>query len=134
MVLEDVKGFEWIADWASFHHEKLSGAGYPFHLAADGLDMGARIMAVADIFSAINEAGPYRDGMDRTRAMAVLDGGSSGVGWTLPSLMCSGTTTIRSTRCASGSRGLWEAATIATSNSCGRDRRLMNPADTCLPV
>ena len=75
MVLEGVTGFEWISDWASFHHEKLNGAGYPFHLAADRLDVGARIMAVADIFSAITEVRPYRDGMDRTAAMAVLDEG-----------------------------------------------------------
>ncbi len=70
----DVDGFERIADWAGFHHEKLNGNGYPFHFGAEQLDLGARIMAVADIFSAITEVRPYRAGMTREQAMAVLKG------------------------------------------------------------
>ena len=74
LILMDVDGFERIADWAGFHHEKLNGNGYPFHLGAEQLDLGARIMAVADIFSAITEVRPYRAGMTREQAMAVLKG------------------------------------------------------------
>ncbi|MBQ7656608.1 MAG: HD domain-containing protein [Clostridia bacterium] len=72
LILKDVDGFEKITDWAGFHHEKLNGNGYPFHFEAQRLDTGARIMAVADIFSAITEVRPYRKGMDRTQAMRVL--------------------------------------------------------------
>ena len=75
MILDGVEGFGKIADWASYHHEKLNGTGYPFHLTAEALDTGARIMAVADIFSAITEVRPYRAGMDRTQAMGVLKDG-----------------------------------------------------------
>ena len=71
-ILMDIDGFEQIADWAGFHHEKLNGNGYPFHIDASELDLGSRIMAVADIFSAITEIRPYRAGMDRERALAVL--------------------------------------------------------------
>ena len=71
-ILMNIEGFEPIADWAGFHHEKLNGKGYPFHLSAEDLDLGARIMAVADIFSAITEVRPYRDGMSREAAMAVM--------------------------------------------------------------
>ena len=74
LILMDVDGFERIANWAGFHHEKLNGNGYPFHLAAEQLDLGARIMAVADIFSAITEVRPYRAGMTREQAVAVLKG------------------------------------------------------------
>lgn len=72
LILMGVDGFARIADWAGCHHEKLSGNGYPFHLKAEQLDLGSRIMAVADIFSAITEVRPYRAGMDRDRALAVL--------------------------------------------------------------
>ena len=75
MILDGVEGFGKIADWASHHYEKLNGTGYPFHLTAEALDTGARIMAVADIFSAITEVRPYRAGMDRTQAMGVLKDG-----------------------------------------------------------
>ncbi len=71
-ILMNIEGFEQIADWAGLHHEKLNGRGYPFHLNAEELDTGARIMAVADIFSAITELRPYRAGMSREAAMAVL--------------------------------------------------------------
>lgn len=72
MILSSVDGFEKIADWAAFHHEKLNGKGYPFHLTGEQLDVGSRIMAVADIFSAITEVRPYRAGMSREKALAVL--------------------------------------------------------------
>lgn len=71
-ILASVVGFDKIADWAAFHHEKLNGKGYPFHLTGEQLDLGSRIMAVADIFSAITEERPYRAGMSREKALAVL--------------------------------------------------------------
>ena len=71
-ILKDVEGFDKIAHWAGNHHEKLSGKGYPYHLSASELDLGDRIMSVADIFSAITEIRPYRDGMDKEQAMKVM--------------------------------------------------------------
>ena len=72
LILMDVDGNERITNWAGFHHEKLNGNGYPFHFDAEMLDTGERIMAVADIFSAITEVRPYRAGMSREKALAVL--------------------------------------------------------------
>lgn len=72
MILQDMAGFEKIAHWAAYHHEKLNGRGYPFHLKYEDLDQGSRIMAVADIFSAITEVRPYRAGMDKEQAQKVL--------------------------------------------------------------
>ena len=73
LILMDVGGFEQIANWAGFHHEKLNGGGYPFHFGAEVLDRGSRIMAVADIFSAITEVRPYRAGMAPEEVRRVLD-------------------------------------------------------------
>ena len=72
LILMNVDGFERIADWAGLHHEKLNGHGYPFHFGASDLDTGSRIMAIADVFSAVTETRPYRPGMDRESALAVL--------------------------------------------------------------
>ena len=72
LILMDVDGFDQIANWAGYHHEKLNGNGYPFHWEADNLDLGSRIMAVADIFSAITEVRPYRAGMNRDQALNVM--------------------------------------------------------------
>ncbi|MEA4895763.1 MAG: HD domain-containing protein [Oscillospiraceae bacterium] len=71
-LLTPISKFESIAQWAAYHHEKLNGRGYPFHIRAEGLSLGSRIMAVADIFTAITEDRPYRKGMTQEKAETVL--------------------------------------------------------------
>ncbi len=71
-VLTTIGGLSHIAEWAAFHHEKLDGTGYPFHIAADKINLGARIMAVADIFTALMEDRPYRKGMGKKEIETIL--------------------------------------------------------------
>lgn len=70
-ILSMVPGLETVNTWASLHHERLDGRGYPFRTR--DIPLGARIVAVADIFTAITENRPYRAGMERTQCLAVLD-------------------------------------------------------------
>ncbi len=49
-----------IVEWASYHHERLDGSGYPFKLKANQIPLGSRIMAVADVFTALTEERPYK--------------------------------------------------------------------------
>ncbi len=72
MILSSIEGFTQIAEWAAFHHEKLDGSGYPFGLTADRLSLGARIMAVADIFTALIERRPYRKEMSKKEVTEIL--------------------------------------------------------------
>lgn len=71
-LLSEVKEFDTINKWAAFHHERLDGNGYPFHIEGENLTLGSRIMAVADIFTAITENRPYRIGMKDETAIKVL--------------------------------------------------------------
>jgi HD-GYP domain-containing protein (c-di-GMP phosphodiesterase class II) len=71
-VLEPIAALRMINEWASYHHERLDGTGYPFHLSSSELGLGSRIMAVADVFTAIMEDRPYRKGMDSREALAVI--------------------------------------------------------------
>jgi len=71
-VLRNFRDMENIREWAAYHHERLDGNGYPFHLQAAELSLGARVMAVADVFTAITEDRPYRAGMAPDRASQVL--------------------------------------------------------------
>lgn len=73
-ILDKIANLDVINTWASFHHEKLDGSGYPFHLEEKRLSIGSRIMAVADTFTAITEDRPYRKGMDKKSALKVLEG------------------------------------------------------------
>jgi HD-GYP domain-containing protein (c-di-GMP phosphodiesterase class II) len=72
-LLQPIKEFEMINIWASFHHEKLNGKGYPFHMNDKSIPLGSRIMAVADIFTAITEDRPYRKGMTDEQTVNVLN-------------------------------------------------------------
>jgi len=63
-----------LAAWAAYHHERLDGTGYPFHLTENDLCMSARIMAISDVFTALTEDRPYREGMDSTGALEILSG------------------------------------------------------------
>jgi len=71
-VLNTSGGLDYIAEWAAFHHEKLDGSGYPFHIGAEKINTGSRIMAVSDIFTAIAEDRPYRKGMERKKIETIL--------------------------------------------------------------
>ncbi len=71
-ILRSVKGLEQITKWASLHHEKLNGSGYPFHLNGDEIDLGARILAIADIFTALAEERPYRKGLGYKELISFL--------------------------------------------------------------
>jgi putative nucleotidyltransferase with HDIG domain len=61
-----------VINWAANHHERLDGSGYPFRLGAASLDIPSRILAVADVFTAMTENRPYRQGMDSDKAMRIL--------------------------------------------------------------
>lgn len=70
--LETVKDLGKIKVWASLHHECMNGKGYPFHFEAADIPLQSRIMAVADVFTAITEDRPYRSGMSRSDALSTL--------------------------------------------------------------
>jgi HD-GYP domain-containing protein (c-di-GMP phosphodiesterase class II) len=70
-ILRRVRAFDQIAEWASFHHESITGNGYPFHRHGGEIPVQARIVAVADVFQAMAQDRPYRPtaGPDGVRAV-----------------------------------------------------------------
>lgn len=61
-----------ICDLASFHHETFRGNGYPFKIGRDSLTMGTRIISMADIFVALTEDRPYRQGLDKEKVIEIM--------------------------------------------------------------
>jgi HD-GYP domain-containing protein (c-di-GMP phosphodiesterase class II) len=72
VALENISGFEDITEWAANHHEKLNGKGYPFGKTGDELDFNSRLMGCLDIYQALTEVRPYREGMSHGETMKVL--------------------------------------------------------------
>jgi len=58
---------------ASAHHEKLNGKGYPKGLGAEELGQGERILAVADIFSALTEPRYYKPAFPKTKVLEIMN-------------------------------------------------------------
>lgn len=71
-ILERVPAFHRFALPASLHHERLDGLGYPWGIREDGLDLGARILAVADVYEALTAERPYRGAMDPGAALKIM--------------------------------------------------------------
>jgi putative nucleotidyltransferase with HDIG domain len=54
----------WLGEWAQAvgdHHERWDGKGYPRGKAGEGISVGGRIVAVADVFDVITSARSYKD-------------------------------------------------------------------------
>ncbi|HEX8888961.1 MAG TPA: diguanylate cyclase, partial [Pyrinomonadaceae bacterium] len=54
------------------HHEQWNGLGYPDGLKGEEIPITARIIAVVDCFDSVREDRPYRRGMTRDEAIALL--------------------------------------------------------------
>ena len=62
-----------VAEYASGHHEKLDGSGYPRGLSGNELALQSKIMAVADIFEALTAKDrPYKKPMKLSQAVKIL--------------------------------------------------------------
>ncbi|MFP4453409.1 MAG: HD domain-containing phosphohydrolase [Desulfobacterales bacterium] len=71
-IINTIGGLQQIAQWAAYHHERLDGSGYPFHCIAPELCTGARIMMVADMFTALAEDRPYRKVMSKDQIIKII--------------------------------------------------------------
>ena len=71
-LLKDIEGFHDVSVWASNHHEKLDGSGYPFGRNADELDLNSRLMTCIDIYQAVSEDRPYHVGRNHSDTMRIL--------------------------------------------------------------
>ena len=71
-VLSRIEGIPDIVKWASNHHEKLNGKGYPQGLSAADLSFEEQLMACIDIYQALTEKRPYKDGMSHEQSISIM--------------------------------------------------------------
>jgi diguanylate cyclase (GGDEF)-like protein/PAS domain S-box-containing protein len=80
VIVGAVPGLEETLNAVQHHHERWDGHGYPFGLKEEQTPLIARLMAVADAFSAMTTQRPYRQGMSHDKALKILEQGA-GTQW-----------------------------------------------------
>jgi putative two-component system response regulator len=63
------------------HHERMDGTGYPDALADVAIPLGARIMAVVDVYDALRTARPYKPALCHAEAIDILRRETDGGAW-----------------------------------------------------
>ena len=71
-LVEQVPALRPIAPAVLHHHERFDGGGYPTGLAGPDIPLEARIVCVADCFSAMTAERPYRGALSREEACEEL--------------------------------------------------------------
>lgn len=57
---------------AQSHHERWDGNGYPQGLRGDGIPLGARIMAIADVYDALISRRVYKPPFPHSKAVGII--------------------------------------------------------------
>ncbi len=63
---------ERILETVLYHHENYDGSGYPKNLSGDSIPIGARIIRVCDVYSALTTDRPYRRSFDKKTAIELM--------------------------------------------------------------
>jgi len=71
-ILEPIAAYAHVVPMVLQHHEWLNGEGYPDGLAGEDISLGARILAVVDVFDALISDRPYRKGMELGRTLEII--------------------------------------------------------------
>ncbi len=71
-ILRNISGMNDITAWASHHHEKLNGTGYPFGMVAEQLSTEERLMCCVDIYQALTEDRPYKKGLSHNEVIKIM--------------------------------------------------------------
>ncbi len=62
-ILDSIPSLKHVSLWASCHHERWDGNGYPNKLKGEEIPLPARILAVADTYDAMTSNRSYRKGL-----------------------------------------------------------------------
>jgi len=68
------RGLENVPAIAQAHHERLDGSGYPLGLHESHIPLGAKMMAIADVFDALTASDrPYKRALSVEEALQILE-------------------------------------------------------------
>jgi len=75
-ILRPIQSLHSIIPLVLYHHERWDGMGYPRGLKKEEIPLGARIVAIADVYQALVSDRPYRKALPKNRAKEIIKDGS----------------------------------------------------------
>ena len=70
-ILEPLSSFNYIRNWILYHHERIDGKGY-YSIPKEEIPLAAKIISVADTYSAITMARSYKSGKSYEEGIAII--------------------------------------------------------------
>ncbi len=74
--IKDATFLEVAAEFASTHHERWDGTGYPNGLKGEDIPLTGRLMAIVDVYDALISKRPYKDAIPHEKAVEMVVEGS----------------------------------------------------------
>jgi len=71
-IIRPIQTFHDLLPLILYHHERWNGKGYPFGLKGDEIPMGARIIAISDVYQALISDRPYRKALSKKQALKII--------------------------------------------------------------
>lgn len=75
-IINPIKGLANVVPMVLYHHERFDGMGYPSGLRGEEIPIGARILAIADVYQALISDRPYRKAYSKKEAIEIIKKGS----------------------------------------------------------
>jgi putative two-component system response regulator len=71
-LVQEMRTLDGVRPIIRHHHERFDGSGYPDGLVGEGIPLGARIMAVVDVYDALRTERPYKSVLSHKEAVDIL--------------------------------------------------------------
>lgn len=71
-IIRPIHSLHPIIPFLLYHHERWDGKGYPHGLAGERIPLGARIIAIADVYQALVSDRPYRKAYSKAKAETII--------------------------------------------------------------
>jgi len=75
-IIRPIQALHPIIPFMLHHHERWDGTGYPYGLKRERIPLGARIIAIADVYQALVSHRPYRKAYSKREAMKMIKEGA----------------------------------------------------------
>lgn len=72
-ILRPIHVLNAIVPFILYHHERWDGKGYPDGLKGEEIPIGARIVAIADVYEALISNRPYRKAFSKRKAIEIIE-------------------------------------------------------------